>query len=160
MKNWTIKTLLTFGFSVPLAALIALIACFLVNLKQIDKQVDSITQDNIPGLELSNRALAEAYAYRVLTLTHLISTDPAEMAALEAKCDSLANTVSTTLRGHQETIRSAEEQALFEKIGPALDTYRTAAQRVRTASTAGDGCSSQTDGRGGSGIRGLRGRNS
>ncbi len=137
MKNWTIRKLLTLGFSTPIVALLILAGAFFVSLASINRYVTSIVHDNIPGLALSNTALAQASAYRIATFRHVISTDAAEMQQIEEACDALAQDVLQTLAAYRKTIVHEDDLALFNRIAPAYEAYRTSAQQIRQLSTQG-----------------------
>ncbi|HYP16477.1 MAG TPA: methyl-accepting chemotaxis protein [Opitutus sp.] len=134
MKNWTVRKLLSVGFAAPMSVILILAGSFFYSLAAIDRNVASIAQDNIPGIVLSNRALEDALQYRVLTMQHIISSDPAEMKAIDEKCNAIAEKSLATLKEYENTIVQAEDRRLYELIGPAFEAYRTVAREVRQLS--------------------------
>ncbi|HWL14845.1 MAG TPA: methyl-accepting chemotaxis protein, partial [Opitutus sp.] len=137
MKTWSLRKLLLVGFSVPTLAILALAATCFVSLGTVRHEVTQITGESIPGLTISNRALGEATAYRVTTLKHIISDNVDEMKALDEQCIALGKQVLATLATYQQKIVTPEDRALFERVGPAFETYRESARAIRELSLAG-----------------------
>lgn len=136
MKTWTIGRLLGAGFAAPLCLILILAGCFFYSLHQIDREVKTITEDNLPGVAASNKALVQTLNYRVITLKHFASADAAEMQLLDRQADALAEQIVQTLATYEKTIVSIEDRALFDKIGPALAAYRQIAGEIRDLSAA------------------------
>jgi Methyl-accepting chemotaxis protein len=136
MKIWTIRRLLAVGFAAPLLLIAALSACFFLSLSSIGHDVTTILDDNLPGVAHSNTALRQTLAYRMLTMRHVMSDDPAEMKALDEQCDTLGQEIERSLERYQASIELEEERALFARIAPALNEYRTIARQMRALSAA------------------------
>jgi methyl-accepting chemotaxis protein len=138
MTSWTISRRIVAGFSAMILIVALLIGSFEYFTRQLDYQVRTITQDNIPGLLTSSQALHDALNYRVLTLRHLVSRDPAEWASIEAECDALAKRTAENLARYEKTVFMPEDRAVFEKVGPAFNRYRDVARQMRQLNASGD----------------------
>ena len=137
MLHWTIGRRLIAGFALLVALTCLLAGVFLFTLRRVDTTIAVITQDNIPGITLSNLVLKETLNYRVLTLRHLANEDRAEMSRIGQECDELAERIVGHLRKYEGTITQDEDRALYAKVGPALAGYRAEARKLRALHESG-----------------------
>ncbi len=126
------------GFAAPLCLILILAGCFFYNLHRIDGEIRAITEDDLPGVTASTKALAQMLDYRVVTLQHYISSNVEEMQVLEKRADALADEILRDLSVYEKTISSTEERELFDKIPVALEACRHIAREIRTLSYAGN----------------------
>ncbi len=138
MKNWTISRRLVVGFGALLAVIACLIGSFIYTLRTLNRDTEIITQDNVPGLIASANALEVALEYRVLTLRQLLTDNPAEWTKINEECDELAKRTLENFHAYEKTITTAEDRALFTKVEPAFQAYRTLARRIRELNATGD----------------------
>ncbi len=144
MKSWTIRKLLTAGFTTPLLLIAALAACFFFSLASIGRYVETILGDNLPGVIHTNKALQQTLAYRVLTMQHIMSQDVADMKSIDEKRHALAREIDQTLERYQGTIRAEDERPLAARIAPALQHYRTIADQIGELSLMGRPAEAET----------------
>ena len=129
MNNWTIGRRLGAGF----AALVLLTGCmaavFLFTLSRINRSVTAISQDNIPGVILSNSIHKDVLTYRVMTLRHIASQDYAEMKQIDAECDAIAQRVAGDFAKYEKTIVTAEDRAKFDLLPAGAAAQRRGQER-------------------------------
>lgn len=143
MKNWTIGRRLTVGFSSLVLLTCILSGLFLVTLRQVDTAIDFITDEDIPGITISNMVLKNTLNYRVLTLLHLSSDNPAERQRIGEQCDKVAQVVHEEIEKYTRLVRSDDERMMFEKLKPAFENYRSEARKLRHLHDAGQTAEAQ-----------------
>lgn len=136
MKHWTIGSRIALGFAVLLILFGGLAASTWYQGTSTTKNLNDIGQDSMPGLVVSFELVRETLNYRVISLKHVLSTDAAEMAALDTAADRQAQTIEAMLEGFGKTIDRADERQIFERLAPLLTTYRAAAKKMRALSMA------------------------
>lgn len=136
MKNLTIGKRITLGFSALLVLLALLAATNWIQSGKVSSGVQSLTQDNLPGLRLTSDLVAETLRYRAVNLRHILATNAAEMATLDQQADAQAARIVDVLASYTDSIVEDAERQLAAKIEPLLQEYRTAAREMRRLSMA------------------------
>ncbi len=134
MKNWTIGKRITFGFAVLLALFLGLAGNTWYQNAQVGKQLTSITEDSVPGIKLTSDLVRESINYRTISLLHVMSTDPVEMAALDSQADQEGVKLLATMEAFKKTIVDEEERQVADRIALAMATYRASARKMRALS--------------------------
>ncbi len=137
MTNWTIRKLLAAGFATPLVLIGALATSFFVSLASIDRNIDTILTDNLPGVTYTNQALQQTLTFRVLTMQHIAAETLEEMKALDEKRNALAREIDQTLERYKSSITQETERPLAARVDPALARYREIATQISALSLAG-----------------------
>src|SRR5688572_21856215 len=134
MKNWTIGRRLAAGFSLLLllSAISALIAT--TTLHGIRQEIVGISRDALPALEIVNHLQRNVLTDRILVNRHVLSDSDDEMRQIDGQCDEIAQSALRQIKQYGGFVVGAEEQALFDRIEPALNSYREAASRIRALS--------------------------
>ena len=133
-NNLTLGKRIALGFAVLLALILLLGLTSWYQSSQSSAGVDSLTKDNLPGVELTSELIADTLRYRTINLRHIISTNKVEMADLDKQADAQAQKLLAGLVAYRKTIVMAEEKQLSEKIEPLLNEYRAAAKEMRKLS--------------------------
>ncbi len=138
MKNWTIGKRIVAGFALLLALFAGLAGSSWHQTEQLGQRLTIITSDSLPGVRLTGSLARETVRYRVITLRHLMATEPAEMAALDQTAAQQATMIDGILVDYKATISAEEELRLFENIERSLASYRSVALQMLAMSTAGN----------------------
>jgi methyl-accepting chemotaxis protein len=118
MRNWTIGRRIVMGFSV-VTAIVFLLGAFAYNsLITISKEVTTIASDSLPGLVVSGQIEAAAHDRFELVLEHVIATDQAVMAQLEARIKESDAKIDRLMTAYQATIFTAQDRENFDRIKP------------------------------------------
>ena len=134
MKDMTIGKRITLGFSVLLILITLLAATSWYQSSKIGVGLISLATDNLPGVELTSKLVAETLRYRLTSLKHIISTNVVEMTDLDKQADEQARKFLALLGDYRKTILLAEEKQLSEKVEPLLNEYLMAAKQMRKLS--------------------------
>lgn len=136
--SWTLsrRLLVSFGSLVAIVALLT--ATLLYALRSLHRGMTGITGVNLPALTASSEALENALNYRVLTLRHLVTQDPAEWKSIDEACDALATQTLEDLASYDRYVTTPDGQALLDKVAPAFESYREVARQMRQLNAAGD----------------------
>src|SRR5688572_31682780 len=134
MKNWTIGRRLAAGFSLLLllSAISALIAA--TTLHGIRQEITGISRDALPTLKIVNHLERDVLTYRILVNRHVLADSDEEMQQIDNQCDEIAQSVLRQIKQYGAFVVGDEEQALFNRIEPALNSYREVAKRIRALS--------------------------
>src|SRR4051812_10319542 len=112
MKNWTIGKRIAFGFTILLALFAGLAGSSWYQTVRLSESLTQITTDSLPGVRLTGDLVRETLLYRVISLRHVISTDAAEMVALNAAADQQLGKIMTVLDAYKNTVFTDEEKQI------------------------------------------------
>ena len=130
----TIGRRIALGFSLLLVLITLLGLTSWYQSGKVGAGVVNMATDILPGVKETSELIAETLRYRTINLRHIISTDQAEKAELDAQADEQAQRILTVLAAYQKTILTPEEKQLAERIEPLLAQYRAVAKRMRKLS--------------------------
>src|SRR6187402_215890 len=134
MKNWTIGRRLTVGFALLLllSGIAAIVA--VVTLRDIRAEIASISRHALPALKIVNHLQRDVLGYRILVNRHILSDNDEEKRLIDTQCDEIAQSALKQIKHYGDFVAGAEEQALFQRLEPALNSYREVAKHIRQLS--------------------------
>lgn len=86
MKSWTIGKRITLGFSVLILCIVVLGVTSWFEAGKISSDMTSLTKDNTQ-VRMTAELVIETLQYRIVNLKHVVTTDAADMSALDKKAD-------------------------------------------------------------------------
>ena len=95
----------------------------MLGLWELDRCVQAIVTDSLPGVDRIGRVDSTFQAYKGNAWKHMATTDGKEIAAIEQTMEDLRKEMQSNLSSYSKTITTAEDLALFEKIAPAQERY-------------------------------------
>ena len=124
MKNvFTVSQRITFLTSV-LVLLTMLVGGFsLVGGRKISAQINTLTDDALPGLQHMGMISAKLYQVRGEFWKHLALNQPAKQAQIEAKILELQAELNAEMEAYAVAITQAEDRANFSQLKENLSSY-------------------------------------
>ena len=137
MKSMTIgkKISLTCAALVVLTIISNVVA--LVGISGMKTNLEVIVGDALPGVYYSGQTLAMFKDQRIAMLQHLVYKDAQEQAQCEKTIADLETKVQQIFKDQEKGITTAEDRALFEKVGPAHERLLQVWNKVQLLSRQG-----------------------
>jgi len=129
------KFALTSGALMALALVLGVVSLY--GLASLQRSVQLIVTDPMPGLEKMNAAEAAVLELRGNVWRHIASSDRGDKAKMESTFDNLKRQAEASLAEYEKTITTAEDRTLYEKIKPEYQAYLQSLQRPIELSRAG-----------------------
>jgi methyl-accepting chemotaxis protein len=104
-----------------------------LGLKSLNRIVAQLSGDSLDGVSESSKVEADLLELRGDAWRH-IAADKEGVAAMDVAIQQLKERISVNLTAVEKTINSTEEQNLFSKIKPAMDSYYRGWDRVAVLS--------------------------
>ncbi|HUI57426.1 MAG TPA: methyl-accepting chemotaxis protein, partial [Bryobacteraceae bacterium] len=130
------KFALTSGALMMLAVVLGMVSMW--GLGSLESSVQLIITDPLPGLETMGNVESALLELRGNVWRHMASPDPASKAKMEGTFADLKHQIENSLAAYEKTITTAEDRALFGKIGPAYQHYVEAIRAPVELSKAGN----------------------
>jgi methyl-accepting chemotaxis protein len=124
MKNWKIGLRMTAGFGAVICIALALGVFAYTRTTAIERDATRITSDALPGVYYLGQIQSNAQATMALLLQHVMSSDKAEMARLEAEIQGIRSLNSSIVADYQKSYLSEKERPLFDAMNTATAAYR------------------------------------
>jgi methyl-accepting chemotaxis protein len=134
MNNWTIGKRIITGFAALLVSMLVMGGTAWYQTRNIGEQLQVIDAEAIPGLQASMDILAEAMKIRVMTLKHVASTDPKEMAEVDAAVAAQEKVVVDRIKRFQALADTDADRELSDKAMTLWGAYARTAVEVRALS--------------------------
>src|ERR1051325_6176202 len=123
MQIQTIRARLALGFGAVLAMTSALGLFLLAGLSTISTSATAIAQSSLPATESTAQIDAYVRQNQVLTLRHILSDSPAEMAAIEAQMKEITVANNQAYAEYDRAVSRARDRQLFDELVPARKAY-------------------------------------
>jgi methyl-accepting chemotaxis protein len=134
MKNWTIGKRLFLGFSV----LIFIILCFgIVNwlqMARVGNSLSVITKSSMPEMQLTDNFEYQIALLRVTNFKHVLY-DATQKPEIEKQAVEQEVTIKDLLSKLEQHFNTPEKQALYSKVPPLWESYRSETKKLREASS-------------------------
>ena len=127
MRTWTIGRRMVVGFSVLTFVSVIVGAVAYTGVVRINTESDVLADDVVPGLKTIAHINGSVQESRAVLLRHMLSEDPAAMAALERELDGLTTSISTEYDTYEKALFQDEDRRLFA----TLQKERVEFRRVR-----------------------------
>ena len=101
--------------------------------RMADKQGD-IVENWLPSVEVVNQINTNTSDQRILEFRHVLNTDAAAMAGIEADMQKLAAEFDRLIKVYEPLISSDEERALYQRFASHWASYRQQHDRMLTHS--------------------------
>jgi methyl-accepting chemotaxis protein len=134
MKNWTVAKRLAFTLSLVTAGIILLGLVSWLKTEQISSKVGEIVNQSTPELALAGNIRFQVVQLRVTNLKHVMYPEPAQKDALEKEAESQEQQLAQWVQDYDKYATSPEQRALYSKIGPFLESYKSETRKMREAS--------------------------
>jgi methyl-accepting chemotaxis protein len=136
MNNWKIGTRIAAGFTAITVIVMTLGIFAYSQLGTIEASAKRITEDSLPGVYHIGQIKAQTLQ-RYLVLEQLIATsNPKEVARLEAEGLQLQSTITKLLADYEKTIHLDKDRQLFEAMktvqAPYIEKFREAVEAAGT----------------------------
>jgi len=109
------------GGLVGLAAILGTVA--LVSLMRIEKRIDSLTTDAMPGLDAMGRISSGIYRFRGNAWKHVASATPQQIAETERALDEAQQQTEKALTDYETAIHDSDDRTNFETLRSTLAEY-------------------------------------
>jgi methyl-accepting chemotaxis protein len=96
--------------------------------------VVSISRHALPSLKIVHHLQRDVLGYRILVNRHILSDKDDEKHQIDTQCEEIAQSALKQIKQYGEFVDGAEEQALFQRLEPALNSYREVAKHIRELS--------------------------
>ncbi len=134
MKNLSVGKRITGGFLAVILITLALGLYASSQLRSINEKGSYIAENSIPGLYLSGQIESLARDNYSTVLDHVISTDASEMQRIEERSRAASDRVTALMDDYKNHIKTDQNRALFEKVGPARAGFGKLREEVFTLS--------------------------
>lgn len=114
MNHWKVGTRITAGFGIVVAIAIALGVFAYSKVGTINQSAIEVTDNRLPSVYLIGQVESNVQAALSLLLQHAQSTDPQEMASVEAQIQELRSRNSSELAEYEKLITTDSGRALYE----------------------------------------------
>ena len=137
MKNWKIGVRMAGGFGALLCVAIGLGIFAYVRVTTIKQAALTITEDSVPGLYLMEEAQKNIIRTMVLLHEHVVSTDKAEMAQIDAAIQEIRSKTTGVLSDYDKTITTEHDRQLFKAMSESGAGYWGCYEEIVRLSRAG-----------------------
>ena len=96
--------------------------------ERVNEASKAIEENWLPSTRLLGRMEADALAYRVAAMQHVLSLEEAEMRRYEAEMDSALASMNGSRRRYEPLVASTEEQALYDAFVATWERHLAASQ--------------------------------
>jgi methyl-accepting chemotaxis protein/methyl-accepting chemotaxis protein-1 (serine sensor receptor) len=123
MKTMTIgkKIILTCTILIALSTLLGGIAIY--QIKQINREAESIATDTVPGLAHMGEIAATFKDSRAMVWRYIANPDPADRQKQESGMVQAEKTIQEHAQAYEKSIATAEDRELFAPMMAAMDSY-------------------------------------
>ncbi|EXJ13843.1 methyl-accepting chemotaxis protein [Imhoffiella purpurea] len=135
-KNMTLRTKLAIGFSLLVLLTTAIGGFAIFQMGKVNDASTEITVNWMPSIRHIQSMNTKTSDFRIAELMHVISEDPAQIAGLEKKMDSIKAALLEDRDAYAKLISSEEERALYEAFANQFDAYMEANARMIPLSRA------------------------
>ena len=136
MKNWKIGIRISAGFAAVICVALTLGFFAYSRITAVSKSADRVTGDALPGVYHLGQVQSNLHHTMTLLLQHVVSSDKAEEARLEAEIQDVRARNNATLNDYAKSYLDEKERPLFEAVTAALTSYRATYDQVLKLSTA------------------------
>ena len=138
----TFKTLTVGKKIVLLSAVLTIVSALLgtvalVGVQRVDRYLDAVVTDALPGIYYIDRVESAAKDIRGRMLLHMLASSAEEKARLDAEISQLRDQNKGLLKDYEKTIVRQSDRELFNKIEPAFENYIANWDGVRALSRQG-----------------------
>jgi methyl-accepting chemotaxis protein len=116
MNNWKIGTRIGAGFGVVIAIALALGFFAYSKVGSIEKSSSQVAGNALPSVYLVGQIQGNVKSSMTLIYQHVVSGDPADMAAIEEEIKSLRTRNAVTIPEYEKLVETDKEKALFQKF--------------------------------------------
>ncbi|CAG9179833.1 methyl-accepting chemotaxis protein [Cupriavidus respiraculi] len=137
MNHRTIRTRIVASFALILAIMLVTAAIAYKQLSDIDREVATLRNDALPGLDTATvlrGAWGEMY---VVNLRLATATNEAERTQSLARLEDLRQRLDAALRSYDLTIATAEDRAAFQRFQQIRQQYEQTTAALRETDAAG-----------------------
>jgi len=134
MKNGSIGQRIIAGFLTVVLISIALGAFAYLQLRGIRAKTTVVTANALPSITTAAHVENAARAAYALALSHVIASDPVEMAAIEVKLQELGTANTALIERYQSLVASEQEAKAFAAMKVARTDYNAARNEVAALS--------------------------
>ena len=134
MKNWSIGQRICAGFLAVILVSIALGVFAFLQLRGIRARATTVTANALPSITAAASLESAARTAYALALLHVISSDPAEMSAIERKLQELGTTNTTQIEHYKSLVASEQEARAFAAMQAARADYNAVRNDVAALS--------------------------
>lgn len=138
MKSIKISTRILGAFGMLVVLLLAVVATALLQFKIMRGNVDAITRNALPSVELINAMSTELERARLLELRHVSSTDPAYWSETEKQFAQLQQRLEEDKKIYEPLIISQEERELYQQFISERALYVDVNKQLFAFSRAGE----------------------
>jgi methyl-accepting chemotaxis protein len=129
------RFVVTAGVLLTLSTLLGVIV--LVCFERVDKNIDSLTTDSVPGITYAEEMNGDVDILRVHLLRHIDETTPAEMEKVEQLIAADKSQLDKDMKSYEAAISGIEERQDFEALKPELGLVDQGWEKVLPVSRAG-----------------------
>ncbi|MGJ5818263.1 methyl-accepting chemotaxis protein [Paludibaculum fermentans] len=116
---------------------VVLAAVSLLGLTRSEDSLTSLSADTVPGMYYSQGLQAALIEFRGNCWKHIASSSKEQMAAEEAKNESLKRDMTEFMKKYGESVTDESDRLAWGQVRPALDRYLEAWSRVEVVSRSG-----------------------
>jgi methyl-accepting chemotaxis protein len=98
----------------------------LVTLGRIEKCVDDLADNSLPGAETIGVISAKVYRFRGDAWKHIASRDPQQMAVVEQEMSKLKRELEEQMVAYERTISTPDDRSNFDRLKQEIGLYHTA----------------------------------
>ena len=138
MKSIKISTRILGAFGILLVLLLAVVATALLQLKAMRGNVETITDNALPSVEIINTMSAEVERARLLELRHVSSTDPATWSDIERQFTQLQQRLAEDKKVYEPLLISQEERGHYNQFIHERELYVDVNKQLFALSRAGE----------------------
>lgn len=132
----TIKAKLAGAFAAVLAISMILGVVGVMKMSAVNDQSTVITENWMPSIDAIHSINTATSDLRAQQYTHITSTDPARMAAVEKDIAATLDTIKNERTSYEALISSNEERALYNQFAGKFDNYLRDGERMLSLSRA------------------------
>jgi methyl-accepting chemotaxis protein len=138
MKNWKIGIRIAFGFAAVIAIAMALGGFAYNRVSVIAARAVDISDNSLPSVYLMGKVMANAQSIYGLLVQHAASSDPQEMAQVEAEIESERKANADELKHYEDALISNDkDRALLKDLNDAGAAFWAAAEDMIKVSRIG-----------------------
>jgi len=137
MNTWTLKKRIVTGFAVILLLFASVAVVSTLLLSQIKTHQQSLTDDALPGLEVSESIVATAGGLQLNVARHLLARTPDEKKTFDGVVEFLIQTNHQEMTNYESTIFRQDDREQFAKVKATHDEYLKALEPVPSLSREG-----------------------
>ena len=123
MNHWKVGTRITAGFGVVVAIAIALGVFAYSKVGNISQSANQVTDQSLPSTYVVGRIEGNLQASLALLLRHAQSSDPQEMADIEAQIQDLRNRIGARLAEYDKLPSDDAQRTLYETFKADREVY-------------------------------------